>query len=53
VIPTNALICVQADVTAVLDGPEPVIVADGQLLVDDKVIYAVKDFALRLVEADS
>jgi 3-hydroxymyristoyl/3-hydroxydecanoyl-(acyl carrier protein) dehydratase len=52
VVPTNKAIRVEAFVTAVLDGPEPVIVADGQLLVDEKVIYAVKDFALRLVKEE-
>ena len=49
VIPTNATVEVEADVTKVIDGDEPVIVADGQLLVDGKIIYAMKDFPLRLV----
>jgi 3-hydroxymyristoyl/3-hydroxydecanoyl-(acyl carrier protein) dehydratase len=46
VIPTNRLVQVQAHVKRVED---TLIVADGQLLCDGKVIYAMKDFALRLV----
>ncbi|MBL8917274.1 MAG: hypothetical protein JNJ54_00305 [Myxococcaceae bacterium] len=49
VIPTNGLVQVQAVVKAVLEGEEPLIVADGQLVCDGKVIYAMKDFSLRLV----
>lgn len=49
VIPTNADVQVEANITKVLDGDEPLIVADGQLLVDGKIIYAMKDFPLRLV----
>ncbi|MGV3621521.1 MAG: beta-ketoacyl synthase N-terminal-like domain-containing protein [Archangium sp.] len=49
VIPTNAKVQVEANITKVIDGDEPVIVADGQLLVDGKIIYAMKDFPLRLV----
>ena len=49
VVPTNATVQVEANVTQVIDGDEPVIVADGQLLVDGKIIYAMKDFPLRLV----
>lgn len=49
VIPTNAVVEVEANITKVIDGDEPVIVADGQLIVDGKIIYAMKDFPLRLV----
>jgi hypothetical protein len=49
VIPTNTQVRVQAVITKVEDGPTPVITADGQLAVDGRVIYAMKDFALRLV----
>ncbi len=49
VIPTNANVQVEANITKVIDGDEPVLVADGQLLVDGKIIYAMKDFPLRLV----
>ncbi len=53
VIPTNATVLVQANITRVVDGPEPLIVAEGQLLVDGKIIYAMKDFPLRLVREDA
>jgi acyl transferase domain-containing protein/3-hydroxymyristoyl/3-hydroxydecanoyl-(acyl carrier protein) dehydratase len=49
VVPTNKQVRVEARVTAVLDGPEPQIVASGQLSVDGKIIYAMRDFAIRLV----
>ena len=49
VVPSNALVQVQAHLKQVVDGSEPLLVADGQLLSDGKVIYAMKDFALRLV----
>jgi 3-hydroxymyristoyl/3-hydroxydecanoyl-(acyl carrier protein) dehydratase len=49
VVPTNSLVQVQAQVKQVVDGPSALIVCDGQLLCDGKVIYAMKDFAVRLV----
>ncbi len=49
VIPSNSGVQVEANITKVIDGDEPVIVADGQLLVDGKIIYAMKDFPLRLI----
>lgn len=49
VVPTNSLVQVQAQVKQVVDGRSPLIVCDGQLLCDGKVIYAMKDFAVRLV----
>ncbi len=49
VVPTNSLVQVQAQVKQVIDGGAPVVVADGQLICDGKVIYAMKDFAVRLV----
>jgi 3-hydroxymyristoyl/3-hydroxydecanoyl-(acyl carrier protein) dehydratase len=49
VIPTNATVLVQANLTKIIEGDEPVIVAEGQLLVDGKIIYVMKDFPLRLV----
>jgi 3-hydroxymyristoyl/3-hydroxydecanoyl-(acyl carrier protein) dehydratase len=48
VLPTSGEVVVQATITAVLEGDEPVVVADGQLAVDGRVIYTMKDFALRL-----
>ena len=53
VVPSNARVRVEARVTAVTDGPRPEIVADGQLSVDGKIIYSMKDFALRLVPEGS
>ncbi|MFZ5440969.1 MAG: beta-ketoacyl synthase N-terminal-like domain-containing protein [Myxococcota bacterium] len=50
VVPTNAKVTVEAAISRVLDGDEPLIVADGQLTVDGKIIYAMKDFPLRLVK---
>ena len=49
VVPSNSQVRVEARITAVTEGPEPLIVADGQLSVDAKIIYAMKDFAVRLV----
>ena len=46
VVPTNSQVTVQANVTSVTDD---LIVADGVLAADGKVIYSMKDFALRLV----
>jgi acyl transferase domain-containing protein/3-hydroxymyristoyl/3-hydroxydecanoyl-(acyl carrier protein) dehydratase len=48
VLPTNREVTVQAMMTRVVDGDEPLLVADGQLAVDGRVIYTMKDFALRL-----
>jgi len=53
VVPTNREVRVEAQVTSVIEAPEPVLVADGQLSVDGKVIYAMKDFAVRLVHEGS
>ena len=52
VVPTNTLVRVEARITAVVDGAEPQIVASGQLSVDGKIIYAMTDFALRLVRGN-
>jgi 3-hydroxymyristoyl/3-hydroxydecanoyl-(acyl carrier protein) dehydratase len=49
VVPTNAKVTVQAQITRVEEGDAPLIVADGQLAVDGKIIYTMKDFGLRLV----
>jgi len=51
VVPSNERVVVEARVTSVVDGPEPLIVADGQLSVDGKTIYGMKDFAVRLVRS--
>jgi len=49
VLPTNGVVTAEARVTSIADGPAPLIVADGQLLVDGRIIYSMSDFALRLV----
>jgi 3-hydroxymyristoyl/3-hydroxydecanoyl-(acyl carrier protein) dehydratase len=49
VIPTNALVTVDAVITAIEEGPEPVITADGCLQVDGIDIYKMEGFGLRLV----
>jgi acyl transferase domain-containing protein/3-hydroxymyristoyl/3-hydroxydecanoyl-(acyl carrier protein) dehydratase len=49
VVPRNEQVRVEARITAVTEGPAPLIVADGQLSVDATIIYAMKDFAVRLV----
>jgi acyl transferase domain-containing protein/3-hydroxymyristoyl/3-hydroxydecanoyl-(acyl carrier protein) dehydratase len=48
VLPANAEVVVQAVVTKVIEGPAPVLVADGLLAVDGKVIYSLHDFSLQL-----
>jgi 3-hydroxymyristoyl/3-hydroxydecanoyl-(acyl carrier protein) dehydratase len=49
VIPADKEVRVWAGITRVEDGDAPVVVADGLLSVDGRVIYQMKDFALRLV----
>lgn len=50
VVPANRTEAVEADITAIERGPDRwSISANGYLRVDGKVIYAMKDFQLRLV----
>lgn len=49
VTPNNRHVEVEAWITSAEDGDEPVVTADGFLVVDGKPIYEMKDFALRLV----
>jgi len=49
VIPKNQRVDVEAVITRVDDGPEPLVMADGFLVVDGIPIYEMKDFAVRLV----
>tara|TARA_B100000029_G_scaffold437400_1_gene452575 strand:- start:160 stop:606 length:447 start_codon:yes stop_codon:yes gene_type:complete len=49
VIPTDHRVTVQAAITEIRDGDEPLLRADGFLEVDGRVIYEMKSFALRLV----
>ena len=51
IIPTNRNVAVEAQVTRIVDGPSPVVVADGLLSVDGLPIYKMTDFALALVPA--
>ena len=48
VLQQTSLVTVQAEIVRVEEGPEPLVVANGQLLADGKVIYVMKDFGLRL-----
>ncbi|MDA8138365.1 MAG: hypothetical protein M0036_06870, partial [Desulfobacteraceae bacterium] len=48
VIPTNQKVQVDAVITRIQDGPEPVIMADGWLHVDGLTIYSMKNFGLKL-----
>ena len=49
VVPTNQRVQVEAHITRIEDGPEPLIVADGRLAVDGRTIYSMNDFSLRLM----
>ncbi|MBT9582457.1 type I polyketide synthase [bacterium] len=49
VVPSNRHVEVEAWVSRVEEGDEPVVTADGFLVVDGKPIYEMTDFALRLV----
>jgi len=53
VIPTDERVTVQAAITEIRDGDEPLLRADGFLEVDGRVIYEMKDFALRLVPVNA
>ncbi len=53
VVQKNRLVRVEARVTRVVPGDEPLVVLDGQLAVDDKIIYAMTDFAVRLVRDEA
>ena len=48
VVPKNKKVTVEAYVTEIRDGDEPVIKADGFLRVDGRTVYEMKDFGLRL-----
>ncbi len=48
ILPTNKRVEVEATMTAVEDGDEPVIVADGFLTVDGLAIYEMMNFGIRL-----
>jgi acyl transferase domain-containing protein/3-hydroxymyristoyl/3-hydroxydecanoyl-(acyl carrier protein) dehydratase len=51
VIPSNVRVDVEVTIKQVIEGDSPLLVADGLLLVDGRVIYASHDFSLRLVGA--
>ncbi|WP_054031407.1 beta-ketoacyl synthase N-terminal-like domain-containing protein [Desulfatitalea tepidiphila] len=48
VIPANKMVQVDAVITRIEEGDEPVIMADGWLHVDGICIYKMKDFGIRL-----
>ncbi len=52
-MPTNSEEAVEAVITAVEEGPEPVLTADGFLRVDGRIIYEMIGFSLRLVRSDA
>ena len=49
VVPANKIVEVEAYITEVQGGDQPVIKADGFLIVDGKAIYSMNDFAIRMV----
>jgi acyl transferase domain-containing protein/3-hydroxymyristoyl/3-hydroxydecanoyl-(acyl carrier protein) dehydratase len=51
VTPQNREVRVEVEITSIEVGSEPLIVARGQLSVDGKIIYTMRDFALGLVPA--
>jgi 3-hydroxymyristoyl/3-hydroxydecanoyl-(acyl carrier protein) dehydratase len=51
VIPRNTIVIVEAMITRVIEGPDPVIRADGLLSVDGLPIYKMENFELALVPA--
>jgi 3-hydroxymyristoyl/3-hydroxydecanoyl-(acyl carrier protein) dehydratase len=48
VIPANQRVVVDAVITRIAQGPEPLIMADGWLQVDGRYIYGMKNFGIRL-----
>ena len=48
-MPANKIVEVEAYITEVQGGDQPVIKADGFLIVDGKAIYSMNDFAIRMV----
>ncbi len=51
--PDNSDVTVEAVITAIEDGPEPALWADGYLKVDGLCIYKMQNFGLRLVDRRS
>lgn len=49
ILPTSELIEIEAVITEVIEGDKLAIVADGLLLVDGMAIYAMDDFAVRMI----
>ena len=49
IIPTNKVVTVEAQITDRIDGPTPVIRADGLLRVDGLAIYKMENFEMALV----
>ncbi|MEJ2166972.1 MAG: hypothetical protein P8X90_15695 [Desulfobacterales bacterium] len=51
ILPANRKVTVEANVTKILDEPEPCILADGFLKIDGMYIYQMKNFGIKLVPA--
>ena len=49
ILPTNRKITVEAEITTILDDPDPCLLADGFLKVDGLYIYQMKNFGIKLV----
>ena len=49
ILPTNRKITVEAEITTILDDPDPCLLADGFLKVDGLYIYQMKNFGIKLL----
>ena len=49
ILPTNRQVTVEAEITNILNDPDPCIFADGFLKVDGLYIYRMKNFGIKLV----
>ncbi len=52
IVPGNRLVEVDAEITAVTDGPTPELHADGLLRVDGLTIYRMKNFGIKITPRD-
>jgi len=50
ILPANRQVTVEAEITHILDDPDPCILADGFLKVDGLYIYQMKNFGIKLIE---
>jgi 3-hydroxymyristoyl/3-hydroxydecanoyl-(acyl carrier protein) dehydratase len=49
ILPTNRTVTVEAEITSIMDYPDPCLLADGYLKVDGLCIYQMRNFGLKLV----